>query len=146
MPMIGQFVTDTSTLAIFDPEALRHRIDDVGDWWTYPDEEVLSEMNRGNVGIVDLGTDGIYELRSVEDIDPQVSIKLRTPSSRIFIGAGEEISGGGLQPEGIRGFFIDFHFEAALLHLRRIHSLIEYKIEPYFGSPCNSFSSWTRLE
>jgi hypothetical protein len=144
--MTAQFITDTSTLAVFDPEALIHRIDDDGDWWTYPDEAVLTEINNGNVGIIDLGTDGRYDLRLHEEFDPQVTIQLRTPSSRIFIGAGEEISGGGLQPEAIRGVFLELKSAAVLVSLRRIGCQIDCRVEPNLGSPSNSFSSLPILD
>jgi hypothetical protein len=145
--MMGQFVTDTSTLAIFDPEALRHRIDDDCDWWTYLDDEVLSEINSGNVGIFELGSDGSYELRQDDDFEPQSSIQLRTPSGRIFLGAGEEISGGGLQPEAIRGgFFLAHDSRAALVLLRRTGRLIQYRLDPLHGSPSNAFGSWPSLK
>jgi hypothetical protein len=145
--MTGQFITDTSTLAIFDPEALRHRIDDDGDWWTYPDAEVISEINRGNVGIVDLGSDGGYELRQEDEFDPHTIFQISTPSGRIFIGAGEEISGGGLEPEAIRGgFFLAVDTQAALVALRREDRLIEFRIEPFNGAPNNTFESWPSLK
>ncbi|WP_274517567.1 DUF6386 family protein [Sphingomonas sp. PAMC 26621] len=32
---------------------------------------------------------------------------MNTPSRRVFIGAGEEVSGGGFEPEGISGFFVE---------------------------------------
>ena len=145
--MTGQFTTDTSTLAIFDPEALRHRIDDDGDWWTYPDDAVLSEINRGSIGIVDLGSDGRYELRQQDEFDPQTIFRISTPSGRIFVGAGEEISGGGLQPEAIRGgFFLVADAQAALVALRRDGRLIKYRIEPFSGTPNNAFETWPSLK
>ena len=33
--------TDTATLAIFDTQAIRHRLDDTCDWWSLPHDELL---------------------------------------------------------------------------------------------------------
>jgi len=144
--MTGPFVTDTSTLAIFDPEALCHRLHDDDDWWTYPDDDVLSEINNGNVGIVDLGADGRYDLRREEGLVPQAAIRLRTPSAQMFFGAGEEISGGGLQPEALRGgFFLRVASAATVVMLKRVGNQIEYRVESCLQSPRNAFSSWPIL-
>lgn len=100
--------TDTATVCIFDPAALRHRVDDVGDWWSIPRNE-LQELVSRNVAIFNLGGDGAYEVRlrrSLPRADVQVS--LTAPSGRLFIGPGEEISGGGFEPNGQwGGFFVD---------------------------------------
>lgn len=41
-------VTDTATLAIFDLQAIRHRMSDTFDWWSIQGDEI-SEMNKGNI-------------------------------------------------------------------------------------------------
>ena len=100
------FVTDTATLAIFDPVRLQHRLTDSADWWSLPANE-LSEINRGNLFSVSTGSDGQYEveLHSVRaaSASPMVEAFIACDSGRIFIGAGEEIPGEGLMPEAIRG-------------------------------------------
>jgi hypothetical protein len=57
---------------------------------------------------LNLGSDGTYQLEVADEIDPSaVSYNLNTPSGRVFIGAGEEMTGGGFEPEGISGFFVE---------------------------------------
>ncbi|TWT38820.1 DUF6386 family protein [Blastopirellula retiformator] len=104
----ADFVTDTSTLCIFDLESLRHRLDDDSDWWTVPDEELL-EVNNGNIAFIGLGEDGKYCLEVCESlVETDISINLNCPSGRLFIGAGEEVTGEGLEPEALRGgMFLD---------------------------------------
>ncbi|MEL8054631.1 MAG: DUF6386 family protein, partial [Pseudomonadota bacterium] len=64
-----RLVTDTSTICIFDPDCLEHRLDDAGDWWTIPEDELL-EVNRKNIVIVALPADGIYDVCFVDDFAP----------------------------------------------------------------------------
>lgn len=47
-------VTDTSTIAVFDLEAIRHRMNDTADWWSIADDEIL-EVNQGNIAFLGLG-------------------------------------------------------------------------------------------
>jgi len=98
------FVTDTSTLAIFDPQAMKHRLSDDGDWWSIS-EDALNELNSGNLGIVDLGQDGKYSVRAEagSGISGHIDFIINVPSGRLFMGAGEEITGDGLEPEAVRG-------------------------------------------
>lgn len=94
-------VTGTATLVVFDIAALQHRFNDYVDWWSDPDEE-LKELNQGNVIFVALGADGRYEVdvatvaRSDSD---QVSAIICCPTGRLFVGPGEDITGGELQPQ-----------------------------------------------
>ena len=67
-----QFSTNTATLAIFDPEALAHRINDDIDWWSDLYEE-LDEVNLGNLVLIGLRSDGIYTLNVERCEQPQVS-------------------------------------------------------------------------
>lgn len=100
-----EFVTDTSTLSIFDPAALRHRLGASADWWTIESDQLL-EFDKGNAAFVDLGSDGVYEIEIKEDIDAvknPISFNLKCPSGRLFLGAGEETTSEGLEPECIRG-------------------------------------------
>ena len=100
--------TDTATICIFDLEAMRHRKDDVGDWWSLPRNE-LAEVRSGNALFLNLGSDGTYRIEVSQLNDPTVEgFCLKTPSRRVFIGAGEEMSGGGLEPTGVcGGLFLD---------------------------------------
>ena len=97
------FVTDTATLCIFDLASLKHRLHDDADWWTDPDIE-LQEVNLGNVAFFGLGTDGVYEVEIVDQHLPDTPhVNIRAPSGRLFVGAGEEVTSDGLEPEGLRG-------------------------------------------
>jgi len=91
-------------MCVFDPAALRHRLDDEADWWSVPREEVL-EMNQGNVGFFGLGSDGKYVVKmdAILATERSVACHLKCPSGRIFVGAGEEVTGQGLEPECVRG-------------------------------------------
>ena len=99
----GSFITDTATLCVFDLAAIRHRLDDRGDWWSVPDDEIL-EVNSGNVAFVGLGDDGQYEFRIEGVLTKETCVViLNCPSGHLFIGAAEEVTADGLEPEAIRG-------------------------------------------
>ncbi len=97
-------ITDTATIALFDPKALTHRINDECDWWV--DSQTLPEVHQGNMTIIGLGGDGLYKIRvTSQDLteDEKDFAKYVTQDSgvhvmsgKIFIGAGEEIPGGEL--------------------------------------------------
>ncbi|GFR65824.1 integrin [Elysia marginata] len=95
-----QFSTNTATLAIFDPEALAHRINDDIDWWSDPYEE-LDEVNLGNLMLIGLRSDGIYTL-NIERCEQSQPSKLQAlitcKSGKLFFGPGEEIPGGDFAP------------------------------------------------
>jgi len=99
-----EFVTDTATMCVFDPVALRHRLDDDADWWSIERDEIL-EMNQGNVVFIDLGTDGKFAVKigEIEDKEQSVGCNIKCPSGRIFAGSGEEVTSDGCEPEGLRG-------------------------------------------
>jgi hypothetical protein len=95
--------TGTATVCVFDLEALKHRVADYADWWSDEDEE-LKEVNAGNVLFVALGSDGRYdiEVRSdgrFDDAQSAVAALLVCPSGRLFVGPGEDVSGGDLEPD-----------------------------------------------
>ncbi|WP_274851209.1 DUF6386 family protein [Serratia marcescens] len=94
------FTTDTATLSIFDLVSLKHRVSDDADWWSIPDDE-LEEVNKGNVLFLNLGEDGQYTVRVVDNISENYkSLFLNVPSGKVFVGAGEDTSGGDLEPDG----------------------------------------------
>lgn len=97
-----RFVTDTATLCVFDPASLRHRLNDDADWWSIPEDEI-EEVNSGNVAFFGLGRDGRYDVEVVDSFKTTNPINLKCPSGKIFIGAGEEVSSDGLEPEAVRG-------------------------------------------
>jgi hypothetical protein len=94
------FTTDTATLSVFDLVSLIHRVSDDADWWSIPEDE-LEEVNKGNVLFLNLGEDGQYTVRVVDNISENYkSLFLNVPSGKVFVGAGEDTSGGDLEPDG----------------------------------------------
>lgn len=94
------FTTDTATLSIFDLVSLKHRVSDDADWWSIPEDE-LEEVNKGNVLFLNLGEDGQYTVRVVDNISENYkSLFLNVPSGKVFVGAWEDTSGGDLEPDG----------------------------------------------
>ncbi|HGM7060927.1 TPA: DUF6386 family protein [Serratia marcescens] len=94
------FTTDTATLSIFDLVSLKYRVSDDADWWSIPEDE-LEEVNKGNVLFLNLGEDGRYTVRVVDNISENYkSLFLNVPSGKVFVGAGEDTSGGYLEPDG----------------------------------------------
>lgn len=98
-----KFATDTATMCVFDPDCLKHRLEDDADWWTVPSAE-LEEVNQGNVAFLGLNQDGAYEFRIVAELaDAQIRVNLKVPSGRLFYGAGEEVTSDGMEPDCTRG-------------------------------------------
>ena len=101
--------TDTATLVIYDLMSLKHRINDDADWWSLPEDEV-EEINKGNLLFLNLGDDGAYKVHIKNDVDEYTgSLFLSVPSGKVFIGAGEDVTGGDLEPDdsdAISGEFI----------------------------------------
>ena len=109
MRKIISIQTDTATLVIYDLMSLKHRINDDADWWSLPEDEV-EEINKGNVLLLNLGDDGVYKVHIKNDVDEYTgSLFLNVPSGKVFIGAGEDVTGGELEPDDsdvISGEFI----------------------------------------
>ncbi|PKB20192.1 DUF6386 family protein [Janthinobacterium sp. 64] len=101
-------VTGTATVCVFDPALVRHKLDDDCDWWSIPGAE-LAAVNAGQVAFFNVGGDGAYEFAlHAELAEPQVVVHLAVVSGRIFIGAGEDVTGGGLEPDtACGGLFVD---------------------------------------
>ena len=92
--------TDTATICIFDPVAMRHRKDEVGDWWSLPRNE-LEEIRLRNAIFLNVGSDGIYSvLVGSGSHENGLDLSLRVPSGKLFVGPGEEMTGGGFEPTG----------------------------------------------
>lgn len=91
--------TDTSTLSIFDLESLKHRLEDTPDWWSIPKDEI-DETNKGNVIFLNLGEDGIYDIEICDTLKEDfMSLFINVPSGSVFVGAGEDTTGGDLEPD-----------------------------------------------
>ena len=63
-----KFLTDTATIAVFDPTSLRHRNEDTCDWWSIPGDEI-EEVREARMVTVDLGADGVTECEIYRDRD-----------------------------------------------------------------------------
>ncbi|EOC5257293.1 DUF6386 family protein [Enterobacter asburiae] len=109
MRKIISIQTDTAALVIYDLMSLKHRINDDADWWSLPEDEV-EEINKGNLLFLNLGDDGAYKVHIKNDVDEYTgSLFLSVPSGKVFIGAGEDVTGGDLEPDdsdAISGEFI----------------------------------------
>jgi hypothetical protein len=142
----AEFVTDTATMCIFDIASLKHRLGDDCDWWSIADTE-LEEVNRGNVAFLNLGSDGMYSFAFEKDLDcPQVEMALHAPSGHIFLGAAEEVTADGLEPEGIRGgMFIDVPPGDYMLRVSRNGTEISVSLNLTDSSTTNAFGSLIRI-
>ncbi|MEQ9069928.1 MAG: DUF6386 family protein [Gimesia chilikensis] len=142
-----EFVTDTATLCVFDLASLSHRLDDDADWWTVPGEELL-EVNAGNVAFIGIGEDGKYILEISELLDDESCVVfLKCPSGQIFLGAGEEVTGEGLEPEAIRGgvFLTVVPGDYRLMIQRKSKRKIAVALQPAEGQEANQFTSPVRI-
>lgn len=91
--------TGTSTLSIFDLESLKHRMEDSPDWWSISKDEI-DEINKGNVIFLNLGEDGAYNVELCSTLEEDfMSLFINVPSGSVFIGAGEDTTGGNLEPD-----------------------------------------------
>jgi len=144
--------TDTATLAVFDPARLQHRLDDAPDWWSVPWDEV-EEINRGNVLFVSTGVDGDYVVHVYQESLPgnvgvvAVQAILACDSGSLYIGAGEYVPSGGLQPETKHGgLFLRVpkgNYRVSVVHL--IAYCLDVFVEPADGSPVNAFEDSPRV-
>jgi hypothetical protein len=144
------FVTDTATLCIFDLACLKHRLDSEPDWWVYPPEVELTELVSGNVAFLGLGGDGKYS-GTVQDTplrEIQVQFQLHTPSHRLFIGAGEEVTSDGLEPECVRGgLFVSVESAVSSIQVSRgKYGEIQVAVLPHSGPIKNVFVNPLRLD
>ncbi|MDX8122397.1 hypothetical protein JAB6_13250 [Janthinobacterium sp. HH104] len=115
-----KIVTGTATLCVFDPALLRHKLEDDCDWWSIPSAE-LAAVNAGQVAFFNVGGDGAYEVTLHEELaEPQVIVHLAVVSGRVFIGAGEDVTGGGLEPDtAYGGLFVDLPAGSYRVQARR---------------------------
>jgi hypothetical protein len=147
--MKTRIATDTATVVFFDPACLRHRLQDDPDWWSIPSAE-LDEVNLGNVLFLNLGADGVYDLEVASSLNidrPYIEAYIRNISGTFFVGAGEYVSSGGLEPEAIYGNL--FLSVTPGSYLVRAHATEKSKIsisfEPTTCEPQNSFGDLLRL-
>src|SRR5262249_51402452 len=119
------------------------------DWWTWP-PDVLADLNAGNVVPVDPGADGVYHVtvhldedRPAADADPVVSGLVGCDSGVLFIGPGEDITGGGLEPVGVRLPCPAGTYRAWVSAADECELVVW--LEPVAGSPVNQFADHPRL-
>ncbi len=109
-----RIATSTAAFCVFDLEALTHRLADSCDWWSIERDE-LAEINAGNCLIFGTGYDGGFEFEVTTGSalsSPDVEVVIRAPSGKIYLGAGEDISGEEDQPEENSE-----HYAGLFLHL-----------------------------
>ena len=139
-----QFTTGTATICAFDPDAINHRLNDLDDWWSDPQDE-LEEVNKGNVLFVSLGSDGQYtvHLSCGQQHGPpaMVSARLRCPGGSLFVGPGEQVSAGGVGPNTkTGGMFIQIrpgNYSVALTRLSPLE--LEMRVDAIPDEARNNF-------
>jgi hypothetical protein len=133
-------------MCVFDIASLKHRLEDDVDWWSTPDAE-LEEVNRGNVAFLNLGSDGKYSFTFVTAPHcPQVEMNLRAPSGRIFLGAAEEVTADGFEPEAIRGgMFLDVQPGGYWLCVSRDGTEISLSLQLTDSWKSNQFGTLIRI-
>ena len=109
--MLQSFSTDTASMCIFDFQQLKHRLVSSCDWWANRFEEI-KELNKGNVIIIGLLSDGRYKYEFKEGshfttYTKSIVASLKCSSGRIFIGAGEDITGDDMEPDADDGYVVD---------------------------------------
>ena len=144
-----RIATDTATLCIFDLQLLKHRVSDSADWWSLPEEEII-ELNQGNIVFVDLGSDGIYKIDISDRVENEgnfVQAKLRCLSGKLFIGAGECVSSGEIEPDENDGLFFDVGAGNYNISVCRVRdSYLKVGIERINEEAVNNFTSPLSLE
>lgn len=122
--------TDVSEIAIFDTVCLKHRLNEPSDWPTIT-AEVLAEINKGNLILIDVCQDGHYELEiyqnEIFDEENILEVFIRCPSGRLYFGPGEMVTGDGVEPgvdlkHNLRGEFIHLPPGNFLISILKIDS------------------------
>ena len=103
-----QFVTGTSTLALYGQGTLDARLEDDPDWWTL-DWEDLPEVNTRALRLFELGADGSYQVRVSTEPHSEQFIDMalarvqgqgfRAPDGQVYVGAGYCLPADGLRPD-----------------------------------------------
>ncbi|MED5595267.1 DUF6386 family protein [Janthinobacterium sp. P210006] len=140
-----RIVTGTATLCVFDPALVRHKLEDDCDWWSIPSAE-LTAVNGGQVAFFNVGGDGAYDLVVHDELaEPHVSVHLAIASGRVFIGAGEDVTGGGLEPDtAYGGIFVDVPVGGCRVQAHRDGARISLAFVPDARSS-NTFGDLVRI-
>ncbi|MDZ5633726.1 DUF6386 family protein [Janthinobacterium sp. GMG1] len=138
-------VTGTATVCVFDPALLRHKLEEDCDWWSLPSAE-LAAVNAGQVAFFNVGGDGAYDIAlHAELAEPQVVVHLTIASGRVFIGAGEDVTGGGLEPDtAYGGLFVDVPAGSYRVQARRDGARISLAFVPD-ARGSNAFGDLVRI-
>ena len=119
-----RIATSTAAFCLFDLAALTHRLDDSCDWWSIERDE-LTEINAGNCLIFGTGYDGGFgfEVTLGQGLaSPELEVAIRAPSGKLYLGAGEDISGEDDQPEEHSE-----HYPGLFLHVEPGNYLVSVK-------------------
>ncbi len=137
--------TDTATVCIFDKECLKHRKEDTGDWWSWPKNE-LQEAIEGNALFLNLGEDGTYIVNFLTgDFDALHQYNIVVKSGMLFVGPGEEVSGGGFEPDGSwGGAFLELEPGNYVCKIRRNRNIIDIHFS-FGGDGRNSITDLIRI-
>ena len=65
MNELVRFFTDAATMAVFDPQVLEHHIGDEEGWRL--DITTFPGVSTGDITVVDLGGDGVYDVRVTDE-------------------------------------------------------------------------------
>ena len=144
---VFEFVTDTATLSVFDLQALAHRIGDDPDWWCSSEAE-LAELNAGNAALVGLGADGAFRgiVSEPGSFVPTYSFVLNCPSGKVFVGAGEETTSDGMEPDcTLGGMLMELAPGSYAFYIAAEGGELRLAWERLSGKASNAFESAIRL-
>ena len=143
-----KFFTDTAKFVVFDETLLSHRIPDVCDWWTNFLREPV-EVNAGNMMLVGLGTDGVYDVVVREHPavgGESVSCNVRCASGVMCLGPGEILPGGDFGADKERGETINLPIGNYLVNVARTGDFeLAVCFVPTEAEARNSFKSYYEL-
>ncbi|MCM3170843.1 DUF6386 family protein [Paenibacillus sp. MER 99-2] len=132
------FITDTSTMCIYDLGTLKHRLQDTVDWWSIPEDE-LAEVNAGHCLFINLGADGAYDvdwslnasLSEGERTGEGQIYYLNVPTGKIFMGAAEDVTADELEPdEACEGVLLELEPGSYACIIWRESNRIHVTMEP----------------
>lgn len=145
------FSTDSASFVIYDPQALIHRLQEGGDWYQFDDNLVL-EMNRGNLFYAGLGYDGMYDLHLIQaeyqDTSDCVEALIRCVCGKLFLGPGEQMIGEESLPDTSGGgLMLDLPIGTYRVLVSRPDDFaLEVSLTRVIEEAKNAFKEWPELE
>jgi hypothetical protein len=105
-----EFSSPTGTLALFDPQSLKHRLLEPRGWWK-DTQQAVREIAAGRFVLVELGLAGTHLVRQVSseafvadaEYRPSLAFQLACPSGPLFVGKAESTSGDDMEPDADYG-------------------------------------------